>query len=613
MAGPMGGPHGRRSNEKPKDFKKTLKRLIINFSPYKIPILIDIIMVLVAVILTILSPIFIGDTINNILRNPANFYSKVDGLIVVNWAPLLIQFGLVLAVYVSSALFNWLSEWLLIPITSTYSYDMRKKFQSKVDKLPLSYFDKQTYGEILSKGTNDIDTVARSIQQIALNLLSSIFLFFGSIIAMFVLSWQLALVALASLPLSIAITLIVTKSSQKYFKVYHKKLGNLNSVIEETYSGFKIVKLFNQEKQTNEKFQKINNSMTHDDRFSQFFSGIIFPSINFVNNLVFVGICVVGGMAKDIGNMVTFFVLVSVFQQPFQRLGQIMNVIQSSVAAAERVYAVFDEGELVPNRPEAIIQNDFVTGHVQFENVDFSYSPDRPLIQNMNLDIKPGESVAIVGPTGAGKTTIVNLIMRFYEVNQGSIKIDNIDIRDYTYEALRKSLGMVLQDTWLFNGTIKENIRYSNEHATDEEIIEAAHAAHAHFFIQTLPDGYDFILTEDGTNVSQGQRQLITIARAILNKPKILILDEATSSVDTRTEAAIQEAMDKMMQGRTSFVVAHRLSTIKNAKLILVMQKGKIVEQGNHQELLTLNGFYADLYNAQFSGSNPLSPLDVEN
>jgi len=610
---PPGPRFGGRTIEKPRDFRKTMKRLAGDFKPMLWKLVVVAIITIISVVLSIMSPLFIRDILNNVVNEPELFYSlTIDGIIIVNWIALIRQFAVVLVFYVMAALLSWLSEWLIIPISARYSYNLRERFQAKLDTLPLTFFDRQTYGEILSKGTNDVDTVARSMQQIVNQVIHSVFLFIGSTIAMFVSSWQLALVAIASLPLTITFTIIITKQSRKLFRVYHKKLGLLNSHIEENYGGFKIVKLFNKEPEAIEKFNKINADMAKDDRYAQFFSGVIFPTIHFVNNLTFVGICVVGGLINDIGNMVAFFVLISLFQMPFQQIGQIMNIIQSSAAAAERIFEVLDEPQLTPDPADAITDVSRLKGEVRFDDVWFSYKPDVSLIEKMNLDIKPGESVAIVGPTGAGKTTIVNLIMRFYEVNKGRISIDGIDIRNYSYEALRSAIGMVLQDTWLFSGTIKENISYGRIDAKDEEIVEAAKAADAHFFITTLPGGYDFVLNEEGTNISQGQRQLITIARAILSQPKILILDEATSSVDTRTEIVIQEAMGKLMKNRTSFVIAHRLSTIKNAKLILVMRHGQIIETGTHAELLALNGFYADLYNAQFSGSNPLAPIDVE-
>jgi ATP-binding cassette, subfamily B, multidrug efflux pump len=610
----MAAPRVRRGGfahvDKPQNFKRTLFRLIGDFKPLLPNLLIVSLIVLISVAFALLSPLLIRDIINDVIANYQTFFILENDLLTLQWPLLLSRFGIVAAFYVGTSFFNWLSTWLVVPVSARYAYNMRQRFQAKIDKLPLSYFDKQTYGEILSKGTNDVDAVAGSLQSILTSILFSLFLFVGATIAMFISSWQLALVAIASLPLSILITIFIAKNSQKRFKQSYEKLGNLNSHIEENYGGFKIVKLFNKEQENINKFDEINTELAKADRYAQFFSSVIFPSIHFVNNLAFVGICVVGGLIQDVGNMVAFFVLISLFQQPFQQIGQISNIIQSTIAAAERIFSVFDEKELISDESNALKDSSFVTGNVCFDNVTFSYSPEVPLIENLNLNVDRGSSIAIVGPTGAGKTTLVNLIMRFYEVNSGKITIDNKNITDYTYEALRSSIGMVLQDTWLFTGTIKENIRYGNGQATDEEVEIAAKAAHAHFFITTLPGGYDFMLNEEGTNLSIGQRQLITIARAILCQPRILILDEATSSVDTRTEVAIQSAMTKLMKDRTSFVIAHRLSTIKNAKTILVMNRGEIIEIGNHKQLLDKKGFYADLYNAQFLGGNPLAPAE---
>lgn len=600
---------GLAPGEKPKNFKGTLKRLIKDFRPLYGNIIVVTVFVVISTVLKLLSPLFVRDVLNDLINNPAQFYTINESTLLVEvlWQALAIRFGWIAAFYFSHSLFNYLSEYLLIPVTATYSYNLRAQFQAKMDRLPLAFFDGQTYGEILSKGTNDIDAVSRSLQSILTGVMSSLFLFIGSLTAMFYISWRLTLVALMILPLSLVITYIIGKNSQSRFKAYYMKLGELNSLIEETYSGYKVIKLFNKEQELQQKFDEVNRDLSKVDRMSQFFSGIIFPSINFVNNIGFVGIAVVGGLINDVGNMVAFFVLVSLFQSPFQQLSQISNIIQSSIAAAERVYKIMDEPELLADQQGSIKTNEAIQGKVSFQDVSFSYKSDQPLFEKLSLEVNPGESIAIVGPTGAGKTTLVNLIMRFYEVNQGAIFLDGKNIKDFTYEALRTAIGMVLQDTWLFKGSIKENIRYGKENASDDDVMNAAKTSLAHFFITTLPGGYDFELNEDGTNISQGQRQLITIARALLAKPKILILDEATSSVDTRTEAAIQQAMLTLMKGRTSFVIAHRLSTIKNAKVILVMRQGQIVEMGNHAALLKKNGFYAELYNAQFTGTNPIA------
>ena len=613
MSGPRyGRMGGLTEQDKPKNLKGTFRRLIKDFKPLLPKLIFVTVIITISVVFTLLSPLYIRNILNEVIQSPSNFFDANDGVLFVKWADLVSRFGIIVLFYLLSHLFTWLSEYLLIPISNQYSYTMRQDFQGKIDRLPLAFYDRQTYGEILSRGTNDVDSISRSLQNILSSLIGSVFLFLGTLVMMLITSWQLTLVAIAILPISLFITIFIAKNSQKRFKAYYAKLGMLNGLIEENYSGYKVVKLFNKEAETITKFKSINVDLTRADRMSQFFSGIIFPAINFVNNLGFVGIAVVGGLIQDVGNMVAFFILVSLFQRPFQQLGQISNIIQSSIAAAERVYKIMDEPSLPESPRDAIATNESVKGNIEFKDVHFAYKADAPLFEGLNLTVHQGDTIAIVGPTGAGKTTLVNLMMRFYEVNQGAILLDGIDLKQYQFKALRTSFGMVLQDTWLFQGSIKENIRYGKPEATDDEVITAAKAALAHFFITTLPGGYDFQLNEDGNNISQGQRQLLTIARAILMKPKLLILDEATSSVDTRTEASIQEAMASLMKGRTSFVIAHRLSTIKNAKLILVMKQGKIVETGTHQALLTKKGFYAELYNAQFTGSNTLSETTEE-
>ena len=613
MAGPRyGRMGGLTENEKPKNFKGTLRRLVADFKPYLASLIFVAVIITVSVVFTLLSPLYIRNILNDIIANPEGFFDQVGGVLSLNWPNILMRFGIIVGFYFFSHLFTWLSDFLLIPISNQYSYKIRQAFQAKMDRLPLAFFDRQTYGEILSKGTNDVDSVSRSLQGILGSVLSSLFLFIGTLVMMFITSWELTLVALAILPFSLFITIFIAKNSQKRFKSYYAKLGKLNGLIEENYSGYKIVKLFNKEEETVKTFKTLNDDLAEVDRMSQFFSGIIFPAINFINNLGFVGIAIVGGLLDNIGNMVAFFILVSLFQRPFQMLGQISNIIQSSIAAAERIYKIMDEPELPANQLDAIQDNKSIKGKIEFKNVSFAYKADQPLFTGLNLQVNQGDTIAIVGPTGAGKTTLVNLMMRFYEIQQGEILLDGKSLKDYSFAALRTSFGMVLQDTWLFKGSIKDNIRYGRINATDEEVEAAAKAALAHFFISTLSGGYDFMLNEDGTNISQGQRQLITIARAILIQPKMLILDEATSSVDTRTEASIQTAMTSLMKGRTSFVIAHRLSTIKSAKLILVMKNGAIVETGSHASLLKQKGFYAELYNAQFTGNNTITETNEE-
>lgn len=594
---------------KPKNLRRAASHILADFKPLLGVFIFVIFILLASSTLSVLLPIFLGEFVNNF----KNLAVKIDGIYVIDWPEVLKQVAVMMSFYVGSALFMWLADWIVVKISADYAYDVRSKIKDKLDRLPLSYFDKNTYGEILSRGTNDVDNISRNMSHIINQSILGISMFLGTVIAMFVTSWQLALVAIAILPFTILFTVLIAVNAQKEFKKYRAHLGKLNSIAEENYSGFKIVKLFNKENDVAQAFEKVNETMMKADWKSQWLSGFIFPTMRFIGNLGFIGVSVVGGILQNPGDMVAFFLFLQMFQQPFQQIGQISSIIQSVLASGERIYELINEPEMEVDSQEAIASEDAITGEIIFDNVEFSYTPDKPLIQNFNLKVNTGDSIAIVGPTGAGKTTIVNLIMRFYEVNSGRILLDGIDIRNYERGILRGAIGMVLQDTWLFTDSIRENIRYGRNDATDEDIEEAAKQAHADHFIKTLPGGYDFMLNEDGTNISQGQRQLITIARAIVSKPKILILDEATSSVDTRTELAIQDAMNKMMVGKTSFIIAHRLSTIKNAKVIIVMQKGQIVEIGSHSELLANNGFYAELYNAQFSGRNPLAEPDQEN
>ena len=593
---------------KPKNLKKAASRILADFRPLLGVFIFVIIILLASAALSVVIPVLLGAFVNDF----KNLATKVEGVYQVNWPEVFKQVIIMLSFYVGSALFTWLADWIVVKISADYAFDIRAKIKAKLDRLPLSYFDKNTYGEILSRGTNDVDNISRHMSSVINQTIIAVSMFLGTVIAMFITSWQLALVAIAILPFTILFTVLIAVNAQKEFKKYRSHLGKLNAITEENFSGFKVVKLFNKEKDVAAAFEGVNEIMMKADWKSQWLSGFIFPTMRFIGNLGFIGVSVVGGLLQDPGNMVAFFLFLQMFQQPFQQIGQISSIIQSVLASGERIYNLLDEEEMESEEAGALSTEDAIKGEIVFDNVEFSYSPDKPLIQNFNLEVNTGDSIAIVGPTGAGKTTIVNLIMRFYEVNSGRILLDGVNIRDYQRATLRGAIGMVLQDTWLFADSIRENIRYGRSDATDAEIEEAAKQAHADHFIKTLPGGYDFVLNEDGTNISQGQRQLITIARAIVSKPKILILDEATSSVDTRTELAIQDAMNKMMIGKTSFIIAHRLSTIKNAKVIIVMQKGQIVEIGNHQELLANNGFYAELYNAQFSGRNPLAEPEQE-
>lgn len=586
---------------RPKDMKKSLRNLIKEFHPYRTKLLITSIVIVIAAILQILVPVFIRPILS--VDNLSN-YIAVSSPLTLNWSKILADLGLVLSFYVVSAILGMVAQLLLVTIANRYGYNLRNRIKRKLDRLPLSYFDKHPYGEILSHGTNDVDAITQSLNQIVYQTLHSLFLFVGVLVAMFIISWQLALVTLATLPLSILITFTITKMSQKQFVRFQAKTGELEGIVEENFSGLNVIQLYNQQDKQIDNFEKVNEDMRKANWTSQLLSSFIFPGIRFVNNLGFVGVSVVGGLINDIGSIASFMLFLNMFTLPFQQLGQISGVIQTTLAGAERIFDLLEAEEQVPDVEGAISNEEVIEGHYAFKDVSFSYNKDQPLIEHMNLTINKGDTVAIVGPTGAGKTTLVNLVMRFYEINGGSIELDGTDLRNYKRDIVRSSVGMVLQDTWIFKGSVKNNIRYGRSDATDEEVIEAAKAAKVHHFISTLPGGYDFILNEDGTNISQGQRQLITIARAIISNPRILILDEATSSVDTRTEYAIQTVMEEIMKNRTTFIIAHRLSTIKTAKKIIVMNQGKIMETGTHQELLEAKGFYADLYNAQFLGSN---------
>lgn len=603
-------PRNTPSERKAKNFSGTAKRMMAEFKDQWYLIVIICIFAIFSAILSVLSPSLLRDVLSE--ESIAEMFT-IDAQnlkIILNWSVFLTKFGTILGVYVLAALLLYLSEFLAVSISGKYSYNMRKKVQAKLDRMPLSCFDRVPYGDTLSVGTNDIDNISRNLQSIITQTFTNSTLLIGSLIAMLVIDWRIALVAIATLPLSLIIVVIISKFSGKQFVKYRKDLGVLNGKIEENYAGYKIIKLFNKEEDVTADFEITNEQMGKSDKMSQFLSALIFPATYFINNVCYVGIAVLGGIVADAATMITFFLYLNLFTRPIQSIAQIFNVIQSVIASGERIYELLDEEEETSDKEGAINTEDDIKGSFQFEHVDFSYNPEKPLIEDMNLNVNTGDMVAIVGPTGAGKTTMVNLIMRFYETNGGTINLDGVPITDYTRDTLRGSIGMVLQDTWLFKGTIRENLLFGNQNATEEDIIEACKEAHIYHFIETLPGGFNFMLNEDGNNISQGQRQLLTIARAIISKPKILILDEATSSVDTRTEQLIQDALDNIMKNKTSFVIAHRLSTIKNAKMIIVMKKGHIVETGNHKELLKKGGFYADLYNSQFSGVNPMAKPD---
>lgn len=515
---------------------------------------------------------------------------------------------ILLGMYVISAFFSLIMGLVMSGVAQKTVRDLRREVDQKLSRLPLKYFDDHPHGDILSRVTNDLDTVATTLQQSLTQIITSVITILGYILMMLTISPILTLIVVATLPLYVVTTTIIAKKSQKYFAAQQKDLGALSGHVEEMYTGHKIVKAFGRERDSIKRFEEINKSLYGAGWRAQFISGMMFPIMNFISNLGYVGISIVGGLwitknLLGLGDILAFIQYSRSFTMPIAQTAQIANVIQSTIACAERVFEVLDESEEIPDSPNAR-SIEFPKGEVTFDHVDFRYKDEVPLIEDMNLDVKPGHTIAIVGPTGAGKTTLVNLLMRFYEIKAGKIGIDGVDIRDIKRDELRKMFGMVLQDTWLFNGTIKDNIAYAKQGATLEEIVRAAKAAHADHFIRTLPEGYNTVLNEEATNISQGQKQLLTIARAILADPTILILDEATSSVDTRTEVLIQKAMANLMEGRTSFVIAHRLSTIRDAELILVMNKGKIIEMGNHKDLLAQGGFYAELYNSQFTGQN---------
>lgn len=565
MAPRVNGMGGNKPGMRPKNSKQAFKNLSKEFRPYRTKLIIISIIIVIGAVLQIFVPVLI-----NYFASQENLSSYMNPTtLLLDWQQIALDFGLVLGFYVLSSILSMIALQTLVVIANDYGYKLRNRIKAKLDRVPLSYFDKHSYGEILSRGTNDVDAITQSLNQIIYQTLHSIFLFVGVLIAMFIISWQLALVTLATLPMSLLITLFITKFSQKQFVKFQVKTGELEGIVEENFSGLTVIQLYNQQEKQIEKFEKVNEEMTKSNWISQLLSAFIFPSIRFVNNLGFVGVSVVGGLINSVGSIAAFILFLNMFTLPFQQLGQISGVIQTTLAGAERIFDLLNHEEQTPDPVDAIKDESKVGGTYHFDNVSFSYNPEKPLIEHMNLDINQGDTIAIVGPTGAGKTTLVNLVMRFYEINGGAIYLDNTDLRDYARETIRGSVGMVLQDTWIFKGSIKNNIRYGRSEATDEEVIEAAEAAKVDHFISTLPGGYEFTLNEDGTNISQGQRQLITIARAIISNPRILILDEATSSVDTRTEYAIQSVMEEIMKNRTTFIIAHRLSTIKNAKKYL--------------------------------------------
>jgi ATP-binding cassette subfamily B protein len=600
--GPGGGMG--RPGEKAKDFKGTMKKLLKYLSHYKIAFIILFIFAIGSTTFSIIGPKILGNATTKISEG---ILSKIKGGPGIDFTALGKILITIVCLYVASAVFSFIQGLLMTDISQKVTYKFRKEISEKVHRLPMNYFDTMNHGEILSRVTNDVDTLGQSLNQSLQQLITSVVMIIGVLIMMIRINIYMTLLALLIVPISAVIMSNVMKKSQKYFRQQQEYLGHVNGQVEEVYGGHNIVKVFNRENDVITEFDQNNDKLYESAWKSQFLSGLMFPIMNFIGNLGYVGVAILGGYLTikgkiEIGEIQSFFMYIRNFTQPITQLTQVMNMFQSTAAATERVFEFLAAEEEVKST-ENPVSTEGLEGNVEFKNVHFGYTPDKIIIKDFNAKVQKGQKIAIVGPTGAGKTTMVKLLMRFYDINSGSIMIDGHDIKDFDRSELRKMFGMVLQDTWLFNGTIMDNIRYSKLEASDEDVIKAAKAAHVHHFISTLPDGYKMVLNEEASNVSQGQKQLLTIARAILADPKILILDEATSSVDTRTEIMIQRAMDSLMKGRTSFIIAHRLSTIRDADLILVMNEGDIVEQGNHEELLAKGGFYAKLYNSQFEKS----------
>ena len=596
------------SNEKAKNLSKTLSTLLKYLKPFRIAIFFVILFAVGSTIFTIIGPKILGNATTKLVQGLIAKYSGTGSIDIDGIKHTLL---LLLCIYVLSGILSYIQAWIMSGVTQKVTYRLREEISLKINRLPLNYYDKQTHGEVLSRITNDVDTMSQSLTQSIQMIFTSLITIIGILYMMITISWQMTLMALIIVPLSAVAAMSVVKNGQKYFIQQQKTLGEVNGHIEEMYGGHIVMKAFNGEERSISTFNKMNEELYTSAWKSQFISGLMQPITSLIGNIGYVGCCVLGGYLSlhnglAIGDIQAFIQYVRSFNQPITQTAQIMNVLQSTAAAAERVFEFLEEPEQTPDKADSINimdknGNSTLKGQVTFENVVFGYTPEKTIIHNFNAYIKPGAQVAIVGPTGAGKTTIVKLLMRFYETNSGNIFIDGINTKDIARGQLRNSFGMVLQDAWLFSGTIMDNIRYGKLNATDEEVMHAADQAYVDHFIRTLENGYETVINEESTNISQGQKQLLTIARAFLSDPKILILDEATSSVDTRTEILIQKGMENLMKGKTSFIIAHRLSTIKNADMILVMDHGDIVEIGTHNELLAKNGFYANLYNSQFS------------
>ncbi len=596
------GPGMMRAGEKAKDFRGTLKKLVQYLKKYQILIIIVLCFAAAGALFSIMGPKILGTVTTEVFEGiMAKITGTGEGI---NFDSIARTMFILLGLYALSALFMYIQGWIMSGISAKVTYKFREEISHKINRLPLKYFDKSSQGDVLSRVTNDVDTISRTLNQSLSQIITSITTVVGVIIMMFTISWQLTLIALLILPVSMGLIAFVVKLSQRYFKKQQEYLGKVNGHVEEMYGGHVVVKAFNGEEKSIETFDKLNAELYDSAWKSQFLSGMMMPIMTFVGNLGYVLITIMGGWFAvrnmiTVGDIQAFIQYVRSFTQPIAQIANIMNVFQQTAAAAERVFEFLEEEEEIPETTNPVNGVDH-HGHVEFRNVRFGYVPEKTIIKNFSCEVDKGHNIAIVGPTGAGKTTIVKLLMRFYDVTSGEILLDGHNIKDYTRHDLRENFGMVLQDTWLYNASIWDNIKYGRLDATDEEVLAAAKAAHVESFIHTLPEGYNLVLNEEQSNISQGQKQLITIARAILADPKVLILDEATSSVDTRTEALIQQAMKNLMKNRTSFMIAHRLSTIRDADLILVMNEGDIVEQGTHKELLARGGFYAELYTSQF-------------
>ena len=603
MPGPMGGP-GKKSLEKAKNFKGTTKKLINEYlSKYKIALIIVFIFAIGSTIFTIVGPKILGNATTEIFNGIVNKISGGSGIDFDKIGKILLT---LIGLYVVSALFSFIQGFTMTGIAQKITYKLRADISEKINKLPMKYFDKRTHGEVLSVITNDVDTLSANLNQSITQIITAICTLIGILVMMFSISWQMTLISLVILPVSALLVKNIVGKSQKYFKAQQDYLANVNGQVEEVYGGLNIVKVFNAEGKVTNEFEKANDNLYHSAWKSQFLSGLMFPVMNFIGNVGYVAVAVAGGYLAiqgtiTVGNIQSFIQYNKQFTQPINQIAQVSSMLQAMVAATERIFEFLEEGEEVETYVEGTT-TEGLKGNVKFEHVKFGYNPENIVIKDFNADVHEGQKIAIVGPTGAGKSTMVKLLMRFYDVTDGAILLDGHNIKDFKRGELRQMFGMVLQDTWLFDGTVKENIKYGRETATDDEVIQAAKAARVHHFIKTLPNGYNSLLGDETSGVSAGQKQLLTIARVILADPKILILDEATSSIDTRTEIEIQKAMDNLMKGRTSFIIAHRLSTIKNADLILVMDHGDIVEQGTHEQLLEKgeSGFYYKLYNSQF-------------